>query len=418
MGPWPFDRLLEAVRPLCADHSVTVQSGTSEVRLPCRQVPFLSYEEEIKSLEDADVVITHAGNTVRLVQRLNKLPIAVAREQARGEMRNDHQVRFAQEEHRLGRAVSLSGDVQKLRTELVDLVKHGSWFMDSGALPTPASPNMAALLDGLEELCERPTVLSDHPTARYGWAFAQLHNREGEHLDLGIGDATFLKELVDHTRLRVTGADPHVGNLSAAHKVLPHARLVRVGERLPFASQTFDSVSFLDVLEHTPDDEAACSEIARVLRPGGLLVMSVPAKHVFSFLDPDNAKFHFPRLHRRVYSAWFGRETYQQRFEDSSDGLRGDMAWDRQEHTNYQPERIVQLLLRHGLTPLTRDGANLFWRFFQVPALLMPTRLGHAFDRPLRWDGRHFARANLFITATKVSVNTPSKSDSGSASEQ
>ena len=170
----------------------------------------------------------------------------------------------------------------------------------------------------------------------------------------------------------MVGADPHAGYLTAARARHPGVPLVRVTDRLPFADATFDSVSMLDVLEHTADERATLAEVSRVLRPGGLLVLTVPARHVFSFLDPDNAKFRFPRVHRAVYAARFGRPTYEARFADDSDGLRGDMAWERGWHTNYETSALVSLLEEAGLTPALKDGANLFWRFWQVPALLGP----------------------------------------------
>lgn len=45
---------------------------------------------------------------------------------------------------------------------------------------------------------------------------------------------------------------------------------------LPFADGTFDHVICAEVLEHIPADEAAIREIARVLRPGGSLAVTVP----------------------------------------------------------------------------------------------------------------------------------------------
>jgi SAM-dependent methyltransferase len=50
-------------------------------------------------------------------------------------------------------------------------------------------------------------------------------------------------------------------------------------EALPFAASTFDAVVSLDVLYHAAvaDDQHAARELARVLRPGGILVINLPA---------------------------------------------------------------------------------------------------------------------------------------------
>jgi len=48
-----------------------------------------------------------------------------------------------------------------------------------------------------------------------------------------------------------------------------------------------------------------------------------------------------------------------------------------------------------------RDGAGLYWRLLQVPALLLPRRLARLLDAPQRLDARLFHRANLFLTATR-----------------
>jgi SAM-dependent methyltransferase len=45
----------------------------------------------------------------------------------------------------------------------------------------------------------------------------------------------------------------------------------------PFADATFDAVLALDVLEHLEDDGRGLSEAARLVRPGGLLLITVPA---------------------------------------------------------------------------------------------------------------------------------------------
>jgi SAM-dependent methyltransferase len=45
---------------------------------------------------------------------------------------------------------------------------------------------------------------------------------------------------------------------------------------LPFADATFDRIVAAEVLEHLPDDERAMGELARVLKPGGLIAVTVP----------------------------------------------------------------------------------------------------------------------------------------------
>jgi SAM-dependent methyltransferase len=46
--------------------------------------------------------------------------------------------------------------------------------------------------------------------------------------------------------------------------------------QLPFVDAEFDRVVAAEVLEHIPDDQAAIAELARVLRPGGTMAVTVP----------------------------------------------------------------------------------------------------------------------------------------------
>jgi SAM-dependent methyltransferase len=48
------------------------------------------------------------------------------------------------------------------------------------------------------------------------------------------------------------------------------------GDRLPFPDATFDRVAVVDMLEHVSDDARFAAELARVTRPGGLLVVNTP----------------------------------------------------------------------------------------------------------------------------------------------
>ena len=57
---------------------------------------------------------------------------------------------------------------------------------------------------------------------------------------------------------------------------------------LPFADASFDKLVISEVLEHVADDAAAMSEVARVLRPGGVCAITVPNADYPVLWDPLN----------------------------------------------------------------------------------------------------------------------------------
>ena len=94
-------------------------------------------------------------------------------------------------------------------------------------------------------------------------------------LDCGCGAGALLAEL------DVRGEAHGIDESAAAIEITRDrgfVRLVRsdVGHA-PFEDGAFDAVTMLDVLEHVEEDQAALDETARLLRPGGVLVTTLPA---------------------------------------------------------------------------------------------------------------------------------------------
>lgn len=78
---------------------------------------------------------------------------------------------------------------------------------------------------------------------------------------------------------RIVGVDASARMLAqAAQKLRPFgprvALIQQTADRLPFAAATFDAVTCLEALEFFPSDEDALREMVRVLRPGGVLLLT------------------------------------------------------------------------------------------------------------------------------------------------
>ena len=71
---------------------------------------------------------------------------------------------------------------------------------------------------------------------------------------------------------------------------------------LPFADDAFDRVIASEILEHIPDDEQAMAELARVLRPGGTMAITVPrAGPEFINWSLSEEYHNVPGGHVRIY---------------------------------------------------------------------------------------------------------------------
>ncbi len=97
--------------------------------------------------------------------------------------------------------------------------------------------------------------------------------------DLGCSSGYLLEDL----RARwpdalLVGVDLVPAGLRAARGNVPDAELLLADvTSLPFADGSVDAIVSANLLEHVPDDGAALAQIARVLRPGGLAAIIVPA---------------------------------------------------------------------------------------------------------------------------------------------
>ena len=116
-------------------------------------------------------------------------------------------------------------------------------------------------------------------------------------LDAGCGSGRTLQDLQAYGE--VSGIE--LSELAAEHARGRELGKVHVGrvEELPWEDRAFDLVTCLDVLEHTPDDIAALRELRRVTKPGGWLLLTVPAYPAL-WSTHDVVNHHYRRYTRRA----------------------------------------------------------------------------------------------------------------------
>lgn len=123
-----------------------------------------------------------------------------------------------------------------------------------------------------------------HVNHEFVLAFAAA--QRGKILDYGCGGGEVVSEGLNRG-LDIWGTDVFYAGGPAAHGAaeatgLLDSRILHLKEgRIPFSDHTFDLVFHNQVFEHVPDIDRVLSEIARVLRPSGVMLSLFPSKEVW-----------------------------------------------------------------------------------------------------------------------------------------
>ncbi len=122
-------------------------------------------------------------------------------------------------------------------------------------------------------------------------------------LDCGAGTGRFAKEM--EAQCRVMVLDDHEESLRILRgKFRADQILSLAGDQVPLPAGSLDYVTALDVLEHTPDDRAVVAGFARLLKPGGVALVTVPASMAL-WSDWDVSLHHYRRYSRPQLTALF-----------------------------------------------------------------------------------------------------------------
>jgi SAM-dependent methyltransferase len=167
------------------------------------------------------------------------------------------------------------------------------------------------------------------------------------------------------------------------------ARLFRADFHfLPVRADSFDLVTCIDVLEHLEDDRRAIGELHRILRPGGMLVVSVPA---FQFLWGDHDTLYG---HHRRYTTGEVRERLTA------------AGFEMVKLTYFEPLFVVPLWLYRNLKKLFVRGDAIAQRddFIQLfpPLNRLLTQLIAAERFPIRYGSFPFGVTILAVAVKKA----------------
>ncbi len=153
------------------------------------------------------------------------------------------------------------------------------------------------------------------------YALARHLSRHCTVLDVACGEG-YGAAMVAENADRVVGVDISVDAIHHAHRHYSHQAnlefITASCDCLPFPDASFDLAISFETIEHIEAQQAFIAELARVLRPGGVLILSSPNKRLYSDAHDYHNEFHVRELYRNEledllretfpYRSWLGQK--------------------------------------------------------------------------------------------------------------
>lgn len=172
--------------------------------------------------------------------------------------------------------------------------------------------------------------------ARYAWAAQFAKGRRT--LDAACGTAYGTAMLAAGGAAAVIGVDLDEGVIAEARASAPAGTSFEVGDlgKLPFGDDEFDLVTCFEAIEHVSDPELVLDELARVLRPDGLLLVSTPNRDVYTPGNPYHLRELTPNELEAELGKRFGSVALRRQHSWTASGIFDDEAFRVADHDPIQ----------------------------------------------------------------------------------
>lgn len=128
-------------------------------------------------------------------------------------------------------------------------------------------------------------------------------------LDLGCGKGRFSRKIKDYGFLNIIGVDPSIELIKIAEKNNKDIKFIQASATgMPFKNNEFDFLICVETLEQIPNTEKAIQEMARVLKPGGKVLVidkNILSLHPSYFVPTFFWKIFLENTNKAFYSKNF-----------------------------------------------------------------------------------------------------------------
>lgn len=129
----------------------------------------------------------------------------------------------------------------------------------------------------------------------------QIRAKQGTVLEIGTGFSTLLEDLPNFTKFGIDISEATIEKMKKKfeERGIAATLIAADAEKLPFSDNFFDVIVSAHTFEHIPNDAKALAECARVLKPGGQLIIFVPGRIDGKATDEEWLKLGHYRMYNK-----------------------------------------------------------------------------------------------------------------------